>query len=176
LRLAVRQAKALPELSALRQWLEQQHVAALPKSLFGQAVQYALNHWDALLLYTQHGFLAIGRVERWRGGLGEPCVLPTLSVVGARVAPHTPSPPPAPRTGRADFPHPALIRTLKPSHSAWPSDGREPRTAPVPRRGNGPGTACSPYRPAVSAASATCGNAARRTDGPSGTPCRPVPG
>jgi transposase len=59
LRLAVRQAKALPELTALRQWLEQQHVAVLPKSPFGQAVQYALNHWNALLLYTQRGFLAI---------------------------------------------------------------------------------------------------------------------
>jgi hypothetical protein len=79
-------------------------------------------------------------------------------------------------TGRADFPHPALIRTLKPSHSAWPSDGRESRIVPVPHRGNGPGNACSPYRPAVSAASATCGNAARRTDGPAGTPCRPDPG
>jgi transposase len=59
LRLAVRQEKTLPELTALRQWLDQQHVRALPKSPFGHAVQYALNHWDALLLYTQHGFLAI---------------------------------------------------------------------------------------------------------------------
>src|SRR5262249_48915831 len=105
-------------------------------------------HWEGLTLFVEHPTVPMGRVERWRGGLGEPCVLPTLSVAGARVAPHTPSPPPAPRTGRADFPHPALIRTLKPSHSAWPSDGREPRTAPVPRRGNGPDTACSPYRPA----------------------------
>jgi transposase len=59
LRLAVRQAKALPELTRLREWLEQQRAAVLPKSRFGQAVQYALNHWEALLLYTQHGFLAI---------------------------------------------------------------------------------------------------------------------
>jgi transposase len=59
LRLAVRQEKALPELTALRQWLEQQHGAVLPKSPLGQAVQYALNHWDALLRYTQHGFVAI---------------------------------------------------------------------------------------------------------------------
>jgi transposase len=59
LRLAVRQEKALPELTALRQWLDQQHAMALPKSPFGHAVQYALNHWEALLLYTQHGFLAI---------------------------------------------------------------------------------------------------------------------
>ncbi len=59
IRFAVRQAKALPKLAALRQWLEQQRSAVLPKSPFGQAVQYALNHWDALSLYTRHGFLAI---------------------------------------------------------------------------------------------------------------------
>jgi transposase len=59
LRLAMRQEKAWPELTALRQWLEQQRAAVLPKSPFGHAVQYALNHWDTLLLYAQHGFLAI---------------------------------------------------------------------------------------------------------------------
>ena len=48
------------------------------------------------------------RVERWRGGLGEPCVLPTLSVAGARVSHRAPFPPPAHRTGLAVFPHPAL--------------------------------------------------------------------
>jgi transposase len=55
-RLAVRQEKAVPELTAIGQWLEQQRGSALPKSPFGQAVQYALNHWAALVLYTQHGF------------------------------------------------------------------------------------------------------------------------
>jgi transposase len=59
LRLAVRQEKAVPELTTLCQWLEQQRGAVLPKSPFRQAVQYALNHWEALVLYTQHGFLAI---------------------------------------------------------------------------------------------------------------------
>ena len=59
LRLAARHERALPELTTLRQWLEQQRASALPKSPFGQAVQYALNHWESLLLYTQHGFLAI---------------------------------------------------------------------------------------------------------------------
>jgi transposase len=58
-RLAVRQEKAVPELATLRQWLDQQRASALPKSPFGHAVQYALNQWEALLLYTQHGFLAI---------------------------------------------------------------------------------------------------------------------
>jgi hypothetical protein len=51
-----------------------------------------------------------GRVGRWRGGVGRPCVLPALSVAGARVSAHAPSPPPAHRTGRADLPHPALRR------------------------------------------------------------------
>lgn len=59
LRLAVRQEKAVPELTTLGPWLEQQRAAVLPKSPFGQAVQYALNHWESLLRYTQHGFLAI---------------------------------------------------------------------------------------------------------------------
>jgi transposase len=59
LRLTVRQEKAVPELTTFCQWLEQQRAAALPKSPFGQAVQYALNHWEALLQYTHYGFLAI---------------------------------------------------------------------------------------------------------------------
>jgi transposase len=59
LRLTVRQERAVPELTTLGQWLRQQRDTVLPKSPFGLAVQYALNHWEALLLYTQHGFLAI---------------------------------------------------------------------------------------------------------------------
>jgi transposase len=58
-RWAVRQEKAVPELTTLRQWLEQQSASALPKSPLGQAVQYALNQWQALLLYTQQGCLAL---------------------------------------------------------------------------------------------------------------------
>src|SRR6516162_6595583 len=49
-------------------------------------------------------------IERWSGGLGKPCVLPALSVAGARVSPPAPFPPPAHRTGFADLPHPALRR------------------------------------------------------------------
>src|SRR5689334_18402901 len=55
-----------------------------------------------------------GRVERWRGSEEAPCVWPALSVAGARVTPHAPLPPPAPRTGRADRPHPALGPGLRP--------------------------------------------------------------
>ena len=59
LTLTLRQQQAVPELTSLRAWLEQQRAAALPKSLFGQGVQYALNHWEALMRYTEHGFVAI---------------------------------------------------------------------------------------------------------------------
>jgi transposase len=59
LTLEVRQLRSVPELTSLCQWLEQQRDVALPKSPFGYAIQYALNHWEALLLYTRHGYLAI---------------------------------------------------------------------------------------------------------------------
>ena len=49
-----------------------------------------------------------GRVETWRGGLGSAYPLPALSSAGASLAGHAPFPRPAHRTGRADFPHPAL--------------------------------------------------------------------
>jgi hypothetical protein len=50
-----------------------------------------------------------GRVERWRGGVGFDIILfrgfpGCVSIVACRA----PFPPPAHRTGRADFPHPAL--------------------------------------------------------------------
>lgn len=38
------------------------------------------------------GVQAVCRVETWRGGLGEPCLLPALSVAGARVSHHAPFP------------------------------------------------------------------------------------
>ena len=59
LRRQTRQEKSVPELTSLYQWLEQQRVTALPKSPLGHAMQYALNHWASLTLYTEHGFLAI---------------------------------------------------------------------------------------------------------------------
>src|SRR5271165_1810753 len=49
------------------------------------------------------------RVERWRGGLGYGVLLGQgFPVCGAISVCHAPFPPPAHRTGRADFPHPAL--------------------------------------------------------------------
>ena len=59
---------------------------------------------------TEDAHLFTAHVESSGGAvrLGKPCVLPALSVAGARVSSRTPFPPPAHRTGRADLPHPAL--------------------------------------------------------------------
>jgi transposase len=59
LRLHLRQEQAVPELTALRHWLNEQAIPALPKSPMGQAINYAVNQWDALVRYTTAGFLAI---------------------------------------------------------------------------------------------------------------------
>jgi transposase len=55
----LRQEKAVPLLTAIRQWLEQEQKQVLPKSPLGQAIAYALGNWEALCRYTTAGFLAI---------------------------------------------------------------------------------------------------------------------
>src|SRR5262249_61266787 len=40
-------------------WLIAQRARALPKSPLGEAVGYALSHWEALMRYTEQGYLAI---------------------------------------------------------------------------------------------------------------------
>lgn len=58
-RKSVRQEKARPILEKFRQWLELQHLCALPKSPIGKAVNYALNNWRALCVYLEDGELTI---------------------------------------------------------------------------------------------------------------------
>jgi transposase len=55
----LRQEKALPLVTALRQWLLEERPKVLPKSAMGQAIAYALRHWEALTRYLEYGFLAI---------------------------------------------------------------------------------------------------------------------
>ena len=57
--LRLRREKSTPAVTAIDQWLERERNAVLPKSLIGQAIQYASNHWQALTRFLQHGFLAI---------------------------------------------------------------------------------------------------------------------
>jgi transposase len=53
----LRQQQARPVLDQLKAWLEVHHPQVPPKSLLGKAMQYALNQWDRLVVYTTAGFL-----------------------------------------------------------------------------------------------------------------------
>ena len=54
-----RQQQAKPQLTSLRTWLDAAAQETLPKSPIRQAINYALNQWDALNRYCEQGFLAI---------------------------------------------------------------------------------------------------------------------
>src|SRR5262245_63807132 len=54
----LRQLQAEPVLTALKKWLEEQRPDALPKSLLGVAIGYALNNWVALKRYLEKGYLS----------------------------------------------------------------------------------------------------------------------
>lgn len=58
-RAALRQQQSCPRLDELHAWLGRRLAQVLPKSPMGQAIGYALNHWDALIRYTTDGDLAI---------------------------------------------------------------------------------------------------------------------
>lgn len=58
-RRALRQQRAAPVLTELKKWLEEQRPLALPKSVLGQAIGYALNNWQALGRYLEQGYLSI---------------------------------------------------------------------------------------------------------------------
>lgn len=54
-----RQQRAKPLLERLHGYLREIEAHALPKSPLGQAITYALNQWQALNRYTEHGALEI---------------------------------------------------------------------------------------------------------------------
>jgi transposase len=58
-RRALRQEKSTPLLEALKVWLDQLALTALPKSPLGEGVTYARNQWAALNVYVTDGRLAI---------------------------------------------------------------------------------------------------------------------
>src|SRR4029077_2191363 len=59
IRLRLRQEKAVPLLTSLREWLVEQKQQVLPKSPIAAAINYMLNQWDALNRYTTDGDLHI---------------------------------------------------------------------------------------------------------------------
>jgi transposase len=58
-RLKMRRERTLPKLCEFADWLDAQAMLVLPKSPIAQAINYARNHWQALLRFTEHGFLNI---------------------------------------------------------------------------------------------------------------------
>lgn len=58
-RLQMRQDLSLPILEQFHEWLVTQRPGVLPKSPMGEAISYALNNWEALIRYTETGFLTI---------------------------------------------------------------------------------------------------------------------
>ena len=55
----LRQRKSVPVLQKIKAWLDEQAKLVLPRSPMAEAIGYALNQWDALCVYTEHGFLHI---------------------------------------------------------------------------------------------------------------------
>jgi transposase len=58
-RLAVRQQRSVPILNRLEEFLREQRGTALPKSQYGKAIAFCLNHWSQLRRFTESGILAI---------------------------------------------------------------------------------------------------------------------
>ena len=67
----VRQQRSVPVLTTLHAWLEAEKPKLLPKAALRGAMDYLLNHWQALVRYTTDGALAIdnGVAERALRGL-----------------------------------------------------------------------------------------------------------
>jgi transposase len=67
----VRQQGSVPILTTLHAWLEAEKPNLLPKAALRGAMDYLLNHWQALVRYTTDGALAIdnGAAERALRGL-----------------------------------------------------------------------------------------------------------
>lgn len=54
-----REIHSKPIMENFKTWLEEKKNQVPPKNPLGQAIAYALNHWDALSVYLQNGFLDI---------------------------------------------------------------------------------------------------------------------
>ena len=59
IRLDLRQRHSKPVLEKIKAWLDKESKLVLPRSPMTEAINYTLNQWDALCVYTEHGFLNI---------------------------------------------------------------------------------------------------------------------
>jgi transposase len=65
-RYELRSERSRPILDAIGAWLKAEQPKVLPKSPIGEAIGYALNHWDALIRPLEAGFLEIDNGESER--------------------------------------------------------------------------------------------------------------
>jgi hypothetical protein len=117
----VRQQRSRPIVEALHEWLLEHVERVSGVSDLAKAMRYAIRHWPGLIAFLDDGRIEMGGVDDWRGC----CRFRGVAVVrrlspraGASVRTMAPFPVAARQTGRADFPHPAFSRPIKPSLSA----------------------------------------------------------
>jgi len=145
-RCEVRRRRSRPVADALHQWLVEHRRKVPEGSATARAIGYSLNRWAALTRYIDDGDLPIGRVEMWRGGrrsglsVSAPFVWRCPSNLAVAPFPHPPR-----RTGRADCPHPALFRRIKPSRSSGRVRAAAGVSAPTSRRGTGRSIGDTPF-------------------------------
>jgi transposase len=145
-RLRMRQERSQPLWNELQAWLRLERTRVPEGSAIAKAIDYSLNHWAGLGRYLLDGQVPIGRVEMWRGGrrsglsVAAPFVWRCPSNLAVAPFPHPPR-----RTGRADFPHPALFRRIKPSRSSGRVRTAAGVSAPTFRRGTGRSIGGTPF-------------------------------
>ena len=161
-RQSIRQLKSRPIADTLHAWLTAQRQKVPEGSATARAIDYSLKRWRALTRFIDDGELPAGRVEMWRGGrrsglsVAAPFVWRCPSNLAVAPFPHPPR-----RTGRADRPHPALFRRIKPSRSSGRVQSAAGVSAPTSRRGTGRSIGGTPFPACHCAVAARSADAAR---------------
>jgi Transposase IS66 family len=175
-RVALRTETA-PLLDAFFPWIEAALTRLSAKSELAKAFRYIVERRVALSRFVTDGRLEAGRVGDRRGG----CSLPVGCRRRFRAAPSVradmaPFPVAARGTGLADFPHPALSRPVRPSHSAGRRVAAEWHRGRASRRGTRPGSGGTRCLVVPRVASTSDGPVARCRPGLAHRLARPVPG
>ena len=145
-RLAHRQRYTQPLWDELHAWMKQERARVPDGGGIAAALDYSLKRWVALGRFLDDGAVSVGRVEMWRGGrrsglsVAAPFVWRCPSTLAVAPFPHPPH-----RTGRADCPHPALFRRIKPSRSSGRVQAAAGVSAPTSRRGTGRSIGGTPF-------------------------------
>lgn len=64
-----RHVHSLPVLARLKSWMEKTQPQVTAQNALGKAISYLASNWNKLERYVEEGYLPIGRVGMWRGGL-----------------------------------------------------------------------------------------------------------